>query len=217
MNEIRNILWDFDGVILDSMTVREYGFRSIFSKFDKKLIDKLIIYHNENGGLSRFNKIKYFYNELLNQEINESEINLYADKFSQIMKKELTNKKYLIEDSVHFIKLNYKKYNFHIVSGSEHEELNYLCDKLDLSKYFISINGSPTHKNNIVSNLLEKESYNSIETILIGDSVNDYEASNKNNINFYGYNNKKLIATSFIYIDKFENFNLYASLKKDNL
>ena len=29
---IKNILWDFDGVILDSMPVREYGFRKICLK-----------------------------------------------------------------------------------------------------------------------------------------------------------------------------------------
>lgn len=197
---IKNILWDFDGVILDSMPTREYGFRNIFSGFDKNLVDKLIIYHNENGGLSRFNKIKYFYNELLNQKISESEINLYADKFSQIMRKELIHKKYLIEDSVNFIIANYKKYKFHIVSGSEHAELNHLCKGLSLSQYFISIYGSPTHKNKLVCNLLKKENYCTSETILIGDSINDYNAATINGINFYGYNNKDLIKISTQYL-----------------
>lgn len=30
---ISNILWDFDGVIIDSLAIRDYGFREIFSLF----------------------------------------------------------------------------------------------------------------------------------------------------------------------------------------
>ena len=62
---IKNILFDFDGVILDSMPTRNYGFKKIFEKFDDNLVDIFLIYHNKNGGLSRYVKIKYFYNELL--------------------------------------------------------------------------------------------------------------------------------------------------------
>ena len=36
---IKTIFWDFDGVILDSMPIRDYGFREIFKEFDKELVD----------------------------------------------------------------------------------------------------------------------------------------------------------------------------------
>ncbi|MFW3405392.1 HAD family hydrolase [Aliarcobacter butzleri] len=189
---IKNILWDFDGVIVDSMPIRDYGFRKIFDKYAKEIVEEFIKYHRINGGLSRFHKIKYFYNTLLNKEISEEQIQNYAEQFTIIMKEQLINKKYLIEDSLNFIKLNHKNYNFHIVSGSEHNELNYICKKLDLVDYFLSINGSPTPKNDLIKNLLEKEQYRIEETILVGDSFNDYEAANINGIYFYGYNNNEL-------------------------
>ncbi len=203
---IKNILWDFDGVILDSMPVRDYGFRKIFESYTEELVEEFIKYHRINGGLSRFHKIEYFYNTLLNKEISTEQIQEYANKFTIIMKKQLINKKYLIQDSVDFIKSNHKNYNFHIVSGSEHQELNYLCEKLDLSDYFLSINGSPTPKNDLVKNLLEQEQYNKEETILIGDSINDYEAAIKNGISFYGFNNEELREKSVIYLESYERF-----------
>jgi len=204
---IKNIIWDFDGVILDSMPVRDYGFRKIFEKFDKYLVDKLLEYHHNNGGLSRYIKIRYFYEKLLNQNITDEEVNILSEQFSIIMKKELINKKYFIQDSVDFIKLNYQKYNFHIASGSDEKELNYLCKELKISQYFLSINGSPIHKNNLVKDILFKNNYLKDETILIGDSINDYEAANVNNINFYGYNNINLRNKQF-YIVSFEQFGL---------
>ncbi|MCT7469052.1 HAD family hydrolase [Aliarcobacter cryaerophilus] len=204
---IKTIFWDFDGVILDSMPIRDYGFAKIFEKFDKELVDKLLEYHTLNGGLSRYVKIRYFYNTLLGLEISDEKVQELADKFSTIMKSELTNKKYLIKETVDFIEKNYQNYNFHIVSGSDEKELNYLCNELGLSKYFKTIEGSPTCKNDLVKNILEIYSYDPKESILIGDSINDYEAASINGIKFYGFNNKTLKGKDK-YIDQFENFNL---------
>ena len=189
---IKNILWDFDGVILDSMPIRDFGFRKIFGNYPNEVVEEFLQYHRLNGGLSRFHKIKYFYNTLLNKKISEKQIKDYVGQFTIIMKDELTNKKYLIIDTLEFIKRNNYKYNFHIVSGSEHHELNYLCEKLDLTDYFLSINGSPTPKNDLVKNLLVQEQYKKNETILIGDSLNDYKAAEENGIDFYGFNNYEL-------------------------
>ncbi|OCL87042.1 Phosphoglycolate phosphatase [Aliarcobacter thereius] len=204
---IKTIFWDFDGVILDSMPIRDYGFREIFKDFDKSLVDKLLEYHTLNGGLSRYVKIKYFYNELLGQVVSDEKVQELADKFSTIMKAELTNKKYLIKETVDFIEKNYQNYNFHIVSGSDEKELNYLCKELDLTQYFKTIEGSPTCKKDLVKNILEKYDYNSKECVLIGDSINDYEAANVNGIKFYGYNNERLREMSNFYIEKFHNLN----------
>lgn len=201
---IKTIFWDFDGVILDSMPIRNYGFTKIFEKFDKKLLDKLLEYHTFNGGLSRYVKIRYFYNTLLGSEVSDEKVKELADKFSNIMKAELTNKKYLIRETVEFIEKNYKNYNFHIVSGSDEKELNYLCNELGLTKYFKTIERSPTPKNDLVKNILQKYSYNPKEAILIGDSINDFDAANINGIKFYGYNNEKLRGLDG-YIEKFED------------
>ena len=204
---IKTIFWDFDGVILDSMPIRDYGFAKIFEDFDKELVDRLLEYHTLNGGLSRYVKIRYFYNTLLNVEISDEKVQEYADKFSTIMRNELTNKKYLIDETVEFIKLNYQNYNFHIVSGSDEKELNYLCKELDLTQYFKTIEGSPTAKNDLVKNILQKYSYNPKECILIGDSINDFDAANINCMKFYGYNNK-LLKDKDAYIESFNSFNI---------
>jgi len=199
---IKNILWDFDGVILDSMKIRDYGFREIFKHFEKEKVEELINYHRINGGLSRYVKIRFFYEEILSRRISESEVNQYADKFSVIMKEKLVDPQNLIQDSVTYIKENYKKYKFHIVSGSDQVELRFLCKALELSDYFLTIYGSPTPKKLLVANVLNEFNYDIKETILIGDSINDFEAASVNNISFSGYNNIDL-KDKGEYIDKF--------------
>ena len=205
-SQIKTIFWDFDGVILDSMPIRDFGFVKIFEEFDKELVDKLLEYHTLNGGLSRYVKIRYFYNILLKKDVSDEKVQELADKFSTIMRNELTNKKYLIKETVDFIEKNYQNYNFHIVSGSDEKELNYLCKELDLTQYFKTIEGSPTCKNDLVKNILAKYNYNSNECVLIGDSINDFDAANVNGIKFYGYNNEKLREMSKVYLENFYDF-----------
>lgn len=206
---IKNILWDFDGVILDSMEIRDSGFEIIFNNFEISKVNLLLDYHRLNGGLSRYVKIRYFYETILKESITDEKVLEYASKFTEVMKKELLNPNKLIQDTVDFIKKNHTNFDFHIVSGSDEKELRFLCTELNLSDYFISINGSPTTKNQLVKDLLEKYCYLAEQTILIGDSINDYEAAKKNNIRFYGYNNldlKGLKQTS--YITNFQDFKL---------
>ena len=202
---VKTILWDFDGVILDSMKVRDWGFEQIFKNFKKKDVEILLKYHRENGGLSRYVKIRYFFEKILNQPIDQEEVFVYAEKFSRLMKKELINPSNLILDSVKFIKNNFNLYNFHIVSGSDQEELRFLCKELNINKYFKSINGSPTEKIILVKNILNNHDISLENYCLIGDSINDYEAAKNNKICFYNYNNKS-ISHLGIPIKTFSNF-----------
>jgi len=200
---IQNIIFDFDGVILDSMPIREFGFRQIFSAYDDTLVEKLLAYHEANGGLSRYVKIAYFYEEILGEPISQSEINRLAEAFSKIMRKALTDKKYLITQTVDFLENNHHYYRMHIASGSDQEELRYLCHALGVAEYFLSIHGSPTHKNDLVAMILSEHCYVKEETILIGDSMNDYIASDINGIAFYGYNNTTLQGVSQHYLNDY--------------
>ena len=189
----KTILWDFDGVILDSMSIRDYGFVEIFKNFSNEQLDKLLEYHRENGGLSRYVKIRYFYEEILNESITNEKVQELASKFSEIMKERLVDKENLINDSLNFIRENYSNYHFHIVSGSDQTELRFLCEKLDVKSFFISIHGSPTQKSELVRVLMEKENYDKNNTALIGDSINDFDAAVKNDINFFNYNNTEIM------------------------
>ncbi len=201
------IFWDFDGVILDSMHVRDYGFKEIFKAFKQSEIDSLLEYHRFNGGLSRYVKIRYFFEKIIVRAISDEEVLDYATRFSLIMKKALINPDNLILDSVNFIKENYKKYSFHIVSGSDQKELRFLCRELQLDSYFISIHGSPTAKTKLVEDVVLEYNYDSKECCLIGDSVNDFDAASANELFFYGYNNIKLKAKGRSYISKLHGFN----------
>ena len=202
---IKNFFFDFDGVILDSIPIKTKAFRELFSEFPKNIVDEFIEYHLQNGGVSRYEKIRYFYEKLLKKDILDYEILDYANIYSRSTKEELADPKYLIDDSLNFIKDNYKKCNLHIVSGADEQDLRYICNRLDISKYFITIDGSPTKKRELIQIVLNTRKYKKKETCLIGDSINDFESAKYNGILFLGYNNTKLKYMDE-YIDTFDEF-----------
>jgi len=193
-SDFKVILWDFDGVIIDSNSVREFGFREVLKEFDTEQVEQLIDFHNANGGWSRYVKFRYFYEEILNRPVSETKVKELADRFSSIMIDRLPNPELLIEETILFIQeMHSKGKQMHIVSGSDGNELRSLCEQLKLSKYFLSINGSPTPKPALIREIIDEKRISASEYCLIGDALNDFDAAKQNGIQFFGYNNDELV------------------------
>ena len=64
---LTTIILDFDGVILDSISVKTEAFHTLFS-FVPGHIDEIVQFHRDNEGMSRFDKIRYIYNNILKED-----------------------------------------------------------------------------------------------------------------------------------------------------
>jgi phosphoglycolate phosphatase-like HAD superfamily hydrolase len=187
------ILWDFDGVILDSMEVRDLGFEIVLKDYPTDQVDQLMKYHRSNGGLSRYVKFRYFFETIRGEKITDEQVNELAQEFSEVMLRELPKEEHIIPQTLAFIQEQHqKRKEQRIVSGSDQTELRILCTKLGLTPYFKSIHGSPKPKSELVANILKNPSRSAIDCCLIGDSHNDFDAAIANGISFFGFNNEKL-------------------------
>lgn len=204
LSNYKVILWDFDGVIMDSMPIRGRGFEEVLKEYPQEQVAELMAFHEYNGGLSRYVKFRYFFEKIRGEQITEQQVLALADKFSEIMMSLLLDEKLLIMDSVNFIKQNADNYEMHIVSGSDGNELRQICEGLQLASYFKTINGSPTPKKELVRQVIGANNYEKQSVVLIGDSINDYEAAQHNKIHFIGCYNNDLKAIALNFIESFE-------------
>ena len=53
-NKYNSIIFDCDGVILNSNQIKTNAFRKVLKQFNNKAIDEFIQYHKDNGGISRY-------------------------------------------------------------------------------------------------------------------------------------------------------------------
>lgn len=203
-NSIQTIFWDFDGVILDSVPVRDEGYRQVLSHYPDQQVEQLMRFQRINGGLSRYVKFRYFYEEILGREITDGKIRELAGKYSDYMVQKLRDRSLLIDETMEFIHAHQDLFTMHIVSGSDQDELRYLCKELQIDHFFRSIHGSPVPKKKLVEKVMDDNNYHHEHAILIGDSINDYEAAKVNKVKFFGYNNRSLIGKGEGYITSFK-------------
>lgn len=176
------VLFDFDGVILESVPARTAGFRRLFDGHPAAAVEALIRYHEENGGLSRYHKIEYFFAEILKQELTPVERDGHAARFSALVTQAVIDSPY-ISGALEFV-CREQPFPMHLVSGSDQEELRLICGRLDIAARFAGIFGSPTPKIRNVADVLAANGYEAGRTVLVGDSHNDLEAARANKISF---------------------------------
>ena len=62
---MKRVFFDFDGVILDSVDVKTKAFGKMFEAYGSDVQKEVVQYHLENCGVSRFEKFRYYYENIL--------------------------------------------------------------------------------------------------------------------------------------------------------
>ena len=181
---IKNLFFDFDGVIKESGEVKTEAFRSLYSEFGTEVSDRVVEHHLLNGGVSRYVKIAHYHKAFLGIELSDSEIEKWASSFSDKVLDAVVNAPY-VRGAFEFIQSNSKIYRCFIISGTPEEELLKICSRLNLNEYFQEIHGSPKNKKTWLDELLPKYDLNKSESLFIGDALTDYEAARHAELHFY--------------------------------
>lgn len=185
------LIFDFDGVVLDSNKVKEQAFKGLFSECSEEIQEQVVCYHQRNLGVPRAVKIRYYYESLLGESINEERVNALCKAFSEVTLAELSKPEIGITDTIEFIRRMYQKKRLFIASAADQNDVVNLCETHGLTDYFVGVFGSPTSKPDIVASI--KKIYPGLHYALIGDSIHDYHAARVNAVDFWGYNNADLI------------------------
>ena len=210
LHSYKHVILDFDGVLSETNTIRFEGFRLLFSDYPDDHVAELIEYARSNGGLSRYDKIRQFFEKIRNEAITTEEVDVLAKKYSDLVKQKVIDS-VLVRGSVEFLNSYYQYCNLAIVSGSDQDELRGVCRVRGIDKFFVKILGSPESKEKNLYKLLSEMKWKNKECLFIGDSLNDLSAAAANGIAFLGRNSGLVDWSSMsniVYIDDFSQLNL---------
>jgi len=182
LNDSSTIFFDFDGVIKDSVDIKTSAFKELFSTYDQNIVDLIESHHIENGGLSRFDKIP-LYLSWAGESVIKENIDKYCQKFSMLVMQSVIDSPW-VPGVRQFLKSNYDKKNFIIVTATPKDEIDEILKKLGMSDFFIAVYGSPIPKNDALNSALRDFKIDQSKALMIGDSYSDFEAAKKNNILF---------------------------------
>ncbi len=180
------IILDFDGTLIDSNEIKAQGFGKLFQDYGSSISDRVMAYHREYVGYSRFYKFKYIYRNILGiKYTNDIGIQL-SKKYTEIILKDIINTP-LFPKTLDFLKFYHKIILIFIASATPEYELKMIIKQLNLDLYFEGIYGSPRNKIELIDIILTKHNLVKNRVLMVGDSMSDYAGAMKNNIPFIGF------------------------------
>ncbi len=181
---LKAIIFDFDGVICESVEVKTDAFRRLFKGYPEHL-DEIVAFHMQNGGMSRFRKFEIIYKDILKKPLTEAQSKHLGEKFTEYSYQAVLDSDFVVGAS-EFLKKNYKKYLLFVVSGTPEDEMIRVVNARGLDRYFKAVYGSPRLKHDLIGEIMGKYHLKPYEVIFVGDSTTDQEGARKSGVDFIG-------------------------------
>lgn len=182
MNRIEAVIFDFDGVILDSANIKTQAFLELFKEYPEhqQAIKK---YHIEHQGITRYRKFEWIHKQLLGKPYNEEIREKLGREFSELVFEKIM-KADAIPGAIEFLESLKNNIPAYIASGTPDTELSKIIKRRDLTKYFKGAYGSDISKEEAIDRVAEMESINYSEMLFIGDATTDYKAAASRDVPF---------------------------------
>ena len=179
---IKAVIFDFDGVLIESADIKTEAFRDVFSRWPDK-VDEIVTYHIKNMGISRFVKFRYFHETVLNEPYSEAIGAEMGRRFSEIVASKVKQAPF-VSGAKEFIEMHFEKCFLFIASGTPEEELLDIVSSKGINKYFRGIYGAPASKHGIIMKTLEAFHLQRQEAIFVGDAESDQIAAQSAGLRF---------------------------------
>lgn len=181
----RLILFDFDGVIVDSVPLKTDAFVALYPGASPAQRDYIRDYQIRHGGVSRVHKIAH-YEEMLHG----------AAPGPAFLAQRTAEYARLVEDAVvacadirgapEFLRDHAETLKLFLVSGTPTEELQRIVGRRGIAAKFRAIVGSPPDKQTSFSRILEAADVSPDQALAVGDSLTEFEAAVALGIPFVG-------------------------------
>ena len=187
------VFFDFDGVILDSVNIKTEAFGELFAEYGEDIRQKVIEYHLQHGGVSRFDKFVYYYSKLLGEEIDATKLERLGEAFTELTLKKILEVDFMpgaLETLKGLKKLGIPAF---IASGTPQNDLDAILRARALDVFFVEAHGTPLTKLEIITDVVPKRGFNVSRCLFIGDAMADYDAAKASGMPFLGVVSKTSI------------------------
>ena len=179
------LVFDCDGVILESVPVKTRAFARIAEPFGAEAVARLLMYHKAHGGVSRYAKFAWLYREVLGREITQAELADLGSRYAEIAFDEVCRCD--LVPGVEAVLTRWRgRVPMYVCSGAPHEEVNVILTGRGLEQYFAGIYGSPPAKAELLRSIIDRAGVDPATAVMVGDSVTDLDAAEAVGTLFYG-------------------------------
>lgn len=182
ITKYKTLIFDCDGVILNSNKIKTQAFYQAALPYGVEAATKLMEYHKSNGGISRYEKFKYFLGSITNYTLDGKGLEYLLDKYALEVRSGLSSCQ--IVSNLESVRRHYSNAKWMVVSGGNQDEIREIFGEKGILNYFDGgVFGSPDTKDDIFHR--EIETGRIVEPALyLGDSKYDYLAASRAGFDF---------------------------------
>lgn len=178
------IVFDFDGVILESVEIKARAFQRLFAGYPEHQ-ERIARLHLENGGMSRYEKFQRIYTDFLCRPLPEYEMVRLDREFGRIVAEEIETCPY-VPGACDFLERRARECPLFVASGTPQGELRAIVERRGLAPLFHGVYGSPRSKAVLLQEILAHLGAKRETLIFIGDAPQDYHAAQEVGVRFIG-------------------------------
>lgn len=170
------IFFDFDGVLVESLDIKERAFADIYGEYGDSVVNSVLAHHRAQGGISRLEKFRFSHRQFLGRELDQAGLNALGERFRAFVEDEVAACGW-VPGAREFLERYAEFYPLFVISGTPDDELHRIVERRRMRHYFISVHGSPAGKPEILHGLLLRHGFRAGRTLMVGDAATDYEAA----------------------------------------
>ncbi len=179
----RAVVFDFDGVLVESVEIKSAAFLALFPE-RPDLHPAIRRHHLRHVGRSRFEKLRWIHEELLQAPLAEAELEALAGRFSALVFEATVACPLVPGAEEALAALERAGLPAFIVSGTPQEELRAIVERRGMRRRFAGVWGSPPGKRQLLWALLAERALLPEEVLFVGDGLTDLEAARDVGVGF---------------------------------
>ncbi len=198
------IIFDFDGVLLESVDIKDFAFKTLFKDYPEHL-EEIMDYHLSNNATVRFDKFRYITEKILGKSYDKETEKRLSKIFSDLVFKSLVDCPF-VNGAKEILDFLQDKIPIYIASRSPDDELDKILEIRKLKKYFKKIYAVPWIKTDAIRDIRERENISLENIVFVGDSDEDLQVARSTGVFFIGRDSGKSFheASIPIFKDMFE-------------
>jgi phosphoglycolate phosphatase len=181
----RGIIFDFDGVILDSAQIKIDAYVTIYADEDSAKVSELVRHAHVHGGTTRRVKFAAYERELFGRSGDAESVERLCRHYSKLVYDAVLKCRF-IDGAQSLLAAAAGRVDMHVVSGTPEEELRAIIEARGLAPFFKSTWGAPVTKPEAFADILQRNGYPAAGVVAIGDSMTEFWAAEELGIPFLG-------------------------------
>lgn len=183
MTDLKAIVFDFDGVVLESADVKTDAFVELFAEHGPDVQAQVKDHHLANMGISRFKKFAWIHEHVLRTPLTDTGSRVLGERFSSLALEKVLAAPF-VPGAADALLMLAARFPLFVASGTPQEELDLIVDRRGLRLRFREVHGTPREKPEILTDLLRRYALAPTQLLFIGDGMSDYKAAHATGVEF---------------------------------